>query len=232
MSFSVTSSSQAKEVLVVTGSTGRIGSRLISRLSERYHIVALYFPENPPPKNTGLADYKCVDLTRDDQVEDAFREIREKYGDRIASIVHLAAFYSFKDVGFDLYEKVNVEATRRLLQAAQAFDVQQFVFTSTMLVHKPSQNPVDEDSPLEPAWDYPKSKSLAERVIKENHEDIPYVILRLAGCYDAEGNCPPLVQHSAEFMKCEPKASSSLAIARTGFPISISKTPSIFLRRS
>jgi len=194
-SVSSATATSSKDVIIITGSTGRIGSRILSQLSERYHIVALYFPEFPAPEDEALADYKCVDLTRDDQVERAFQEILETYGNRIASIVHLAAFYSFKDVGFEPYEKVNIGATRRLLRAAQAFHVQQFVFTSTMLVHKPGQEAINEDSPLGPQWDYPKSKALSERVIREEHGEIPFVILRLAGCYDETGNCPPLIEH-------------------------------------
>jgi nucleoside-diphosphate-sugar epimerase len=94
---------------------------------------------------------------------------------------------------------VNVEGTRRLLRALRSFEVEQFVYASTMLVHapcKPGQR-IDEQQPIGPRWEYPKSKAAAEAVVREEHGDIPYVILRLAGVYDAESTVPTMAQQMA-----------------------------------
>ena len=98
-----------------------------------------------------------------------------------------------------LYTTVNVEGTRRLLRSLQSFEVEQFVYASTMLVHAPCRpgEHIDESQPIAPAWAYPKSKAAAEAVIEAEHGHIPYVILRLAGVYDEKSLVPTLAQQIA-----------------------------------
>jgi nucleoside-diphosphate-sugar epimerase len=62
-----------------------------------------------------------------------------------------------------------VRGTARLLHALQSFEVEQFVFASTMLVHAPTKpgKPIDENAPLDPRLPYPESKMRTERLIHE-----------------------------------------------------------------
>ena len=94
-----------------------------------------------------------MDLTSDDSVWEAFERVRYAYGDRIACVVHLAAYYDFSGEPSPLYDKITVRGTERLLRGLQGFRVGQFVFSSTMLVHAPTEpgRPINEDGPLEPA---------------------------------------------------------------------------------
>ena len=82
-------------------------------------------------------------------------------------MIHLAAYYDFKGEPSDLYDKVTVEGTKNLLKALQTLKVKQFIFSSTNLVYKPSApgEKIDEEWPLEPAWDYPESKVKTEKII-------------------------------------------------------------------
>jgi nucleoside-diphosphate-sugar epimerase/uncharacterized membrane protein len=76
--------------------------------------------------------------------------------------------------------------TEKLLHALQSFDVEQFVFASSMLAHKPGRpgDVINEDWPLESNLPYRASKIEAERLIHEQHGPIPVVYLRPAGVYD------------------------------------------------
>src|SRR5207237_6687033 len=58
--------------------------------------------------------------------------------------------------------------------------------SSEMLFHADCEQRqrINEDWPLEPKWDYPKSKIKTEELIKANHGDMPIVLLRIAGVYD------------------------------------------------
>ena len=118
--------------------------------------------------------------------------MREEHGERIASVIHLAAFFDFSGEEKPHYRSVNVEGTRRMLRALQPLRVEQFLYSSTMLVHAPGKpgEAMDEDQPIGPRWAYPKSKAEAEEVIRAEHGRIPYVLLRLAGVYD-EGTSVP-----------------------------------------
>ncbi|MDE3056309.1 MAG: NAD(P)-dependent oxidoreductase [Verrucomicrobiota bacterium] len=174
----------AKDVVIVTGACGRIGTALVHRLGEKYAIAgcelehAIYASKKE--------ELIPVDLTSDASVAQAFRHIREYYGGRIISCIHLAAYYSFAEKESPLYEKVTVRGTERLLRALQGFEVEQFIFTSTMLVHAPSKPgvPIREDSPISPSWPYPRSKVETEELIHQIRGKIPTVVLRIAGVYD------------------------------------------------
>lgn len=66
------------------------------------------------------------------------RETPERFAARSAphpSVVHLAAYY---DVSGEP-NQIRVQGTRRLIEAFQGFDVEQLIFASTMLVHRPTR---------------------------------------------------------------------------------------------
>jgi nucleoside-diphosphate-sugar epimerase len=176
-------------VILITGGAGRIGRALSAALAPRYRVVAL-------ERTCGADVANCVqaDIGSQAALGGAMRRVREQFGNRIASVIHLAAFYDFSGKEHPAYRDVNVDGTRHLLHALAEFEVGQFVYASTMLVHAPTQPgvPIDETSELGPKWPYPRSKGLAERVLLDEHGDIPLVILRIAGVYTDQGEVPSL----------------------------------------
>lgn len=63
-----------------------------------------------------------------------------------------------------------------------------------MLVHAPCEpgQKINEDWPLDPKRDYPRSKVQTEELIRAQRGDIPVVILRIAGVYDDRCHSIPL----------------------------------------
>jgi nucleoside-diphosphate-sugar epimerase len=183
-----------KPVVLITGSTGLIGSRLVEALTSGYRVVGLDL--KPPKVATPGADFIQCDLTKTDSVAAALRPVRDQHGGRIASVIHLAAYYDFSGEPSPLYDELTVEGTRRLLRQLQTFEVEQFVFSSTLLVMQPVEEGevITETSPIEGVWDYPRSKLRAEEVIRQEHRDIPVVVLRIAGVYDEECHSIPIAQ--------------------------------------
>jgi UDP-glucose 4-epimerase len=181
-----------KEVIIVTGSCGRIGSSVVRKLGGQYQIVG--FELLKAIYASPSEELVPVDLSSDESVSQAFMHIRHFYGNRIASVIHLAAYYSFDQQHSPLYEKVTVQGTERLLKALQGFEVGQFIFSSTMLVHAPCRpgHPITEDSPVVPKWDYPLSKVHTEKAIHELRGKMPTVILRIAGVYDDHCHSIPI----------------------------------------
>lgn len=185
---------QHKDIVVITGASGLIGKRVVERLQADYTLIGLDLTssddENLPVHHIG------TDLTDDENVRSSFTEIHETYGSRIASVIHLAAYYDFSGEPSPLYEKLTVEGTRRILHVLKDmnFDVEQFVFSSSLLVMEPNNDgsTMTEESPTRAEWAYPESKLAAERVIREEHGEIPAVILRIAGVYDDECHSLPL----------------------------------------
>jgi nucleoside-diphosphate-sugar epimerase len=187
-----------KPIMMVTGSAGLIGSKLIAAFAPYYQVVGLDVKR--PNQEVAGAEWIECDVTKDRSVKKALGTVREKYGERIASVIHLAAYYDFSGAPSPLYRTLTVEGTRRLLKGLQMFQVEQFVFSSTLLVMKPAEEEdeiITERSPIESveeAWDYPRSKLEAERVIQQERGSIPVVILRIAGVYDEECHSIPLAQ--------------------------------------
>ena len=154
-----------REVIIVSGSSGMIGTALIHKLATQFRIAGLDNGGYPYPPME--AECVCMEITDDKSVEFAFDRIRYEYGNKIASVVHLAAYYDFLGKPSDLYDKITVKGTERIIKFLQEFEVEQFIFSSSMLVYKPSSPGVKitEESPLEPKWDYPKSKVATEKVL-------------------------------------------------------------------
>ena len=181
-----------KDVVLVTGSSGLIGCALCQALAKDYQVIGFDrdgYPY-PPPE----AECVCIDLSSDASVHRAFERVHYAYGNRITSVIHLAAYYSFSGEPSSLYEKITVRGTERMLRELQNFEVEQFVFSSTELVHAATVpgKPINEDSPLDPNWDYPKSKVATEKLIHEKRGQIPVVILRIAGVYTDKCESIPL----------------------------------------
>ncbi|MEO9340253.1 NAD(P)-dependent oxidoreductase [Mesorhizobium sp. SB112] len=183
-----------KSIVVITGAAGNIGQSIATELRNEHTIVGLDVEGKK-------ADFPLidVDLSSGQSVNTALEKIRETYGDKIAAVIHLAAYFDFTGEDNPLYTEVNVDGTRNLLRALQNFEVERFIYSGTMLVHeagKPGEI-IDEGKPINPKWAYPQSKADAEAVIKAESGKIPYLLLHLAGLYDDESAVPTLAHQIA-----------------------------------
>lgn len=181
-----------RKVILVTGSCGRIGAAVVKKLGTQFRMVgfellkAFYASANE--------ELVPCDLSSDESVQQALTHIRHFYGNTIHAVIHLAAYYSFSEKDSPLYQKITIEGTRRLLRGLKSFNVEQFIFSSTMLVHAPCGlgTKINENSPIVAKWGYPQSKVETERVIHEERGNIPTVILRISGIYDDECHSIPI----------------------------------------
>lgn len=174
-------------LVLVTGSSGRIGSAVMRRFAGRFGEVVGFDREASELMPPGCT-YMPVEITSDESVSRGLRVLREHHGSNIASVIHLAAYYDFFGEPSEKYDEITVKGTGRLLQGLREHDfkVEQFVFSSTMLVHRPAEPGqfINEDWPIEPTWAYPESKVSTEKLIHDERRAIPAVLLRIAGVYD------------------------------------------------
>lgn len=117
-------------VVLVSGYDGAIGGAVAARLrGQGYRVVGL--------DRRCSGDEACieVDITSDEALTSAMSTVRERHGAKVASVIHLAAFFDMTGEPNPLYRSVNVEGTEKLLKALRAqLEVEQFVYASTMLV--------------------------------------------------------------------------------------------------
>ncbi|WP_373059305.1 NAD-dependent epimerase/dehydratase family protein [Zunongwangia sp. H14] len=183
-----------KEVVLITGSSGLIGYPLIERLAKNYRVIGLdrVGPPYPPLK----AECVNFDITSENAIAAAMERIRYGYGNKIAAVIHLAAFYSFNTEDSPAYDKINVEGTRKFLRQLQDFEVGQFIYSSSDLIYKPTQpgKKINEDCPVEANWGYPESKVQTEELIRNENGDIRTVFLRVGGAYNEMGHSIPVTQ--------------------------------------
>ncbi len=183
-----------KPVILITGAAGNLGRSIATALCEQYQVVGL--DSSAPELEYPVFE---VDLTDAQNVTAALAQVRRDFGGRLASVVHLAAFFDFSGEDKPEYAAVNVEGSRNLLHGLAPFDIEQIVYAGTMLVHAPVApgERIDEAAPIDPQWAYPRSKAAAENVLRELRGDIPLVLLRLAGMYDEATSVPTFAHQIA-----------------------------------
>lgn len=150
---------------VVTGATGFIGRRLVSKLAESgYTVLALGRGNVSPPdewRRSGI-DFRQMDVTNDPGLASAL--------DGCDAVFHLAASMSND---WDTSYRVNVDGTKFLLDACARANVGTYVHASSVAVYSlkglPRNSVIDEESPRHPAdrslGPYYHTKSLADDVV-------------------------------------------------------------------
>jgi dihydroflavonol-4-reductase len=130
----------------VSGATGFVGSHVVRELREQgAHVRA---------ERVDLLDVPAL----------------ERVVQGCEAVVHVAALYSY-DAPAEEIERVNVEGTRNLLEAAGRARVRRFLFTSTAGTcgPVPGRPATEEDEP--PAWElsvpYKRTKLIAEALARE-----------------------------------------------------------------
>lgn len=206
---------QDKPIVVITGAAGNIGSNLATQLSGTYRVLGL----DLPAICDGRDDLIGCDITDPDSVARAVDMLQQTAdGTRVASVIHLAAYFDFSGEERPQYKAVNEDGTRNLLRALQSLEIEQFVYSGTMLVHEsgiPGER-ITEDTPLAPAWAYPKSKARTEEIIEEEAGDIKPVFLHLAGLYDDKTAVPTLSHQIARIYERTPKSQMFAGDTRAG----------------
>ena len=145
-------------IVLVTGTTGLVGARLLPRLMEAgVNCRALVRPGKEVPTR--------VAATEGDLLDPASLALAVK---GISAVIHLAATFRTPDA--ELIWKSNLEGTRNLIAAvkAQAPD-SRFIMASTGLIYDvDTPRPGREDDEATPKLDYPASKLAAESELRNS----------------------------------------------------------------
>jgi nucleoside-diphosphate-sugar epimerase len=78
-------------IVLITGSSGFLGQAIARGLMERYRVIGLDVKQ-PRQPSEGMVTIE-IDLTSDESVDASMIQIRESAGNRIASVIHLVAYY-------------------------------------------------------------------------------------------------------------------------------------------
>lgn len=174
--------------ILLTGATGLVGERLLSRLVE--------------------AGVSCRALVRAGKTVavgatvfegDLFdRDALARAVDGVSAIVHLAAVFRTADT--DLIWRSNLEGTQNLIAAAKAHAPDaRFIMASTAHVYgRSGYHPGRESDIVDPQQPYPASKLAAERALRGS--GLAWSVLRFPFVYgDGDGHLEALPSHLSAF---------------------------------
>jgi UDP-glucose 4-epimerase len=184
---------QNKPVIIITGSTGLLGTELSKRLQDRYQIVGLDVKASTDPLKK--VEFIGFDISDIGSIGKALDRVKYLYGDNVASVIHLAAYYDFAAKESPMYDKITRNGTRNFMEALnEHMMVEQFVFSSTHLVYKPVEHGqrIKEGNSLLAKWEYPQSKIDTEKIVTEKRGNAKAFIMRIAGVYDDTCNSIPI----------------------------------------
>lgn len=164
--------------VVITGASGRVGRAIHRRLAAEHEVIGV----DRVPSSTAevVGDITDADLL-----------------DRVVAgadaIVHVAALHAPQvgQASDAMFEHINVQGTRRVLQAAQWRGVPHIVFTSTTALYGAAQAPgaaaawVTEQTPPRPRTIYHHTKLAAERLLLDaaQHGGPAVTVLRMSRCF-------------------------------------------------
>jgi len=164
--------------VLVTGATGFLGGHMAEGLIEEGHqVVAMVRASSETSRLEGLG----VEL-REAQLDDP-SSLREAVRG-VDAVIHLAAYYTFSGK-WESYRRVNIDGTENLIKAALAEGVDRFIYCSSTEAMGPVEAiPADESSDPRPAYDYGRSKLMAEELVRRfENAGLRYTILRPSGIY-------------------------------------------------
>jgi nucleoside-diphosphate-sugar epimerase len=171
--------------LLVTGGTGFIGSHLAEhgrRLGAE--VVVLGLTDRPEEgANVGLLRGQGVEVVSGSITDP---ELCRQAVRGATHVFHLAVAMREGAKSDEYFESVNLDGTRRLLEASVSEGVRRFVSCSTIGIYGHRAPGITrEDSPLAPGNIYERTKVSAERLVRELgiQRSLPYAILRPADVY-------------------------------------------------
>jgi len=168
-----------KQIAVVTGANGFVGSHLVDYLLTKDFEVRCIVRKSSNLRWLEEKDIKIYDCGLFDKegLRKAFKDANY--------IFHVAGVVKAKDeVG---YFRGNVEATKVLLEVAEEFkgSIKKFLIVSSQTVSGPSSNdkPVNEETECKPMTTYARSKLKQEQVTLNYKDIFPVTICRAPAIY-------------------------------------------------
>ncbi|MEK6821283.1 MAG: NAD-dependent epimerase/dehydratase family protein [archaeon] len=145
--------------ILLTGSTGMIGKAILAQLPKKHQVVE-------------VSREKGIDITQKGAMANAMKGVNV--------VIHTAASLD-EMAGKEEMQKVNVEGTQNVLDAAEKEGVKKFIHVSSVSVFGDrKQGVLKEESPQFPESTNEKTKAEAERRVSEMQEVFPVVIIRPA----------------------------------------------------
>ncbi|XP_065840714.1 uncharacterized UDP-glucose epimerase YtcB-like [Oscarella lobularis] len=198
-----------KDVVLVTGAAGFIGSSVAKYCSRRLHMKVIAvdnlssgFAHNLPSTKSSTLEFIRGDLTSVDFVAYLFAKFNITYVYHLADypasyLSHFTRTFTYRNA---------LMSSSHLINAAVKHDIACFVFVSSTAVYgsQPGSRPIDESRSPRPADPYGISKLAVELDLMTAKDvfGLDYVVLRLHSVFgDGQSSIDPYRNPIARFMR-------------------------------
>ena len=166
--------------VLVTGSGGLLGSKLVKSLIKAGHEVIAIYRTHEPPEMTGVAPVK-LDIINTEELRKLIIRVRPE------AVIHAAAMTDVDGCERNKVGawRVNVEATEAITKASKAVNAY-IIYVSTDYIFDGLKGLYVEDDLPNPINYYGLTKLLAEFIVKEVSDD--YLIVRPSAIYGVSGS--------------------------------------------
>lgn len=189
-----------RDTILILGAQGFIASHLRDRLNKQYRLLSVDIrPLTPVRARVGDEDLRSERLLRLDlgdpaQLEEFFEAIAGETS-RLLAVVHLAAYYDFRNKPDPRYDRLHTGLHHLIQLLGQHVDsAVPLIYASSMASLAPTDpgKPLTEESARHGSWVYPASKIEAENILRQAAQERPVVELVLAAVYSDLGELVPL----------------------------------------
>jgi nucleoside-diphosphate-sugar epimerase len=210
-----------RKVVLVTGSSGFLGSAICVDLSRDYNVIGVDRREPSAALRHQAAGVRWYTLDIADQAGVSAFFDRLTAGRRpIHFVLHMAAFYHFGQYWLPEYDRVNVRGLRNILEGAVRAGTRRFLFAgsiASLAPPLPGKLLSEKSSPVT-ATAYTRSKTIGESLLARYSDRMPTLSLRIAGVFSDWCELPPL--YSLMKLWSQPHAMGRMIPGRgaSGFP--------------
>jgi len=207
--------------VVITGSSGYLGSALCADLAADHRVVGI--DRRPPSSALRQAAVRAlwedVDISNAPVVSDAFQRVAHKQGG-IDFVIHFAVYYHYGRRWRREYDIHNIQGTRNVIEAASRTGAGRIIFAASIasLVPPPLGEALNEDAADMADFPYCRSKAAGERLCVERLDGLPAVVLRIGGVFSDWCELPPLYSLIRLWSRRGPIGRCIPGRGRTGFP--------------
>lgn len=180
--------------LVVTGSSGFLGQRVLDALKSRYQIFGIARRSQArcgAPVHPNI-HWHQADIAVRELVDEAFEIIRRGGGADL--VLHLAAHYDFTGESHPEYWRTNVVGLKNVLDACRELAPRRFIFASSIAAcdFPPPGEALDETGPADGEPIYSRTKRLGEEMLAGYADAFPSTVIRFAALFSDWCEYPPL----------------------------------------
>ena len=185
--------SPSQASVVVTGSSGFLGSAIVVELARRYRVLGIDQREPGAVLRQAApsARFEIADIADRAALARIFSAEAQQSGG-LNFVVHFAAFYHFDRDARPEYTTSNIHGTRNVVDLAAQLGAKRLVFASSLAALKIPQDGavLTETSPIGGVIPYAWSKAEGEAIVASRTDALPAVSLRIGAVFSDWSELP------------------------------------------